>query len=74
MIGKIKTVRIDKGYLFIASGGEGDQQGKDIFGHRSACADFNDLNPGDTVTFELEPQEFPSSKGPRATGIVRLTA
>ena len=41
--------------------------GKDVFFHKSQCeADFDRLQVGDRVMFEVEP----SAKGPRATGVV----
>jgi cold shock protein len=52
--GKIATIRDDKGFGFIAPS---DQQGNDLFFHRSAVVDvdFDDLRDGQEVTFDEEP-------------------
>lgn len=55
----------DKGFGFIAREGEE----KDLFFHSSALvgATFEELNEGDTVSFDTED----SDKGPRATNVQR---
>jgi cold shock protein len=52
--GKIATIRDDKGFGFITPN---DQQGNDLFFHRSAVVDveFDDLRDGQEVTFDEEP-------------------
>jgi len=65
MNGKIKRLT-DKGFGFITSD---DNPDKDVFFHFSALqgVDFNDLNEGDAVTFDVEDSE----KGPRAVNVAR---
>lgn len=65
MNGKIKKLT-DKGFGFITSD---DNPEKDLFFHSSALAgiEFNDLQEGDAVTFEIEDSE----KGPRATNVAK---
>jgi CspA family cold shock protein len=65
MNGVIKRLT-DKGFGFIAVDGEE----KDIFFHFSALIDvqFEDLNEGDQVTFEVEDSE----RGPRAVNVERV--
>ncbi len=65
MTGKIKRLT-DKGFGFITSD---DNPDKDIFFHSSALegAEFNELQEGDSVTFETEDSE----KGPRAINVAR---
>ena len=62
MVGTIKNMT-DKGFGFIAVEG----QAKDIFFHSSALVgvSYNELNVGDTVSFEVEDSE----KGPRAVDV-----
>jgi len=64
MTGKISRL-MDRGYGFITP----DEGDKDIFFHSAELSgvDFNDLNEGDAVTFEVEE----SDKGPKATGVTR---
>jgi len=63
MNGTIKRLT-DKGFGFIASD---DSPDKDIFFHSSALqgVEYNDLNEGDAVTFDVEEAE----KGPRAVNV-----
>ncbi|MFA6534477.1 MAG: cold shock domain-containing protein [Patescibacteria group bacterium] len=65
MTGKIKRLT-DKGFGFIAPD---DASGKDIFFHSTALqgVQFNELNEGDAVSFEVEDSE----KGPRAVNVTR---
>ena len=62
MVGTIKNMT-DKGFGFIAVEG----QAKDVFFHSSALVgvSYNELNVGDTVSFEVEDSE----KGPRAVDV-----
>ncbi|HEV2954084.1 MAG TPA: cold shock domain-containing protein [Candidatus Dormibacteraeota bacterium] len=61
--GTIKKLVSDRGFGFIAA-----DDGKEYFFHRSGTeADFDRLQGGESVSFEIEP----SPKGPRA-GRVRL--
>lgn len=64
MMGKIKTLT-EKGFGFITPDG-GD---KDVFFHTTSLSglDFNDLQVGDVVSFEVEDSE----KGPRAVNVQR---
>jgi len=57
-----------EGYGFIKPADEG---AKDVFFHASSVVDvtFDELNEGDTVTFDVE--EGP--KGPSATNVTRAT-
>jgi cold shock protein len=52
--GTIITIRDDKGFGFIAPGGE---KGNDVFFHRSAVVDieFEQLREGQEVSFDEEP-------------------
>ncbi len=65
MKGTIKTLVQDKGFGFIAREGET----KDLFFHSSELKGvaFDELNVGDTVTFEVVNGE----KGPAATNVSR---
>lgn len=59
--GTIKT-KTDKGYGFITVEG-----GDDVFFHHSACnGQFESLNIGQQVTFDMESGE----KGPKAANVV----
>ncbi len=61
MQGTIKRVVRDKGFGFIR-----DDRGREFFFHRSAVdGNFDQLDEGQTVTFEEEP----SAKGPRAGSV-----
>ena len=62
MTGTIKRLMRDKGFGFIAAGGDAD-----YFFHRSACTGmrFDDLREGQTVTFEVGQ----GPKGPRAENV-----
>ncbi len=55
--GTIKKIVSDRGFGFIAS-----EDGKEYFFHRSAVENFDSLQGGERVNFEIEP----SPKGPRA--------
>jgi len=65
MQGIIKS-KTDKGFGFIGV----DGREKDVFFHSSSVMKptFDELNVGDTVTFEEEASE----KGPRAVNVVRV--
>ena len=67
MTGTIKTL-MEKGFGFIAREGET----KDLFFHSNELVDveFNDLNEGDMVTFEVAD----SPKGPNAVKVSLLAA
>ncbi|MSR87517.1 cold shock domain-containing protein [Candidatus Peribacteria bacterium] len=59
--GSIKT-KTDKGFGFISSEGSAD-----VFFHHSACnGQFDNLNVGQTVTFDIEQ----GPKGPKASNVV----
>ena len=59
--GTIKKLVSDRGFGFIAA-----EDGKEYFFHRSGTeADFDSLNGGEKVTFEIEV----SPKGPRANHV-----
>jgi len=60
--GTVKKIVSDRGFGFIAS-----EDGKEYFFHRSSTENFDALQGGERVTFEIEP----SVKGPRA-GRVRV--
>jgi cold shock protein len=63
--GTIKKLVSDRGFGFIAA-----EDGKEYFFHRSGTeGDFDSLNGGEKVTFEIEA----SPKGPRAKS-VRIAA
>lgn len=59
--GTIKKIVSDRGFGFIAA-----EDGKEYFFHRSSTeADFDSLNGGERVTFEVEA----SPKGPRGARV-----
>jgi cold shock protein len=60
--GKIKKLVADRGFGFIA-----DEEGKDMFFHRSGLegCEFSSLTEGQDVEFEIER----SAKGPRAVKV-----
>ena len=58
--GTIKKLVSDRGFGFIAA-----EDGKEYFFHRDGVDNFDSLNGGEKVTFEIEP----SQKGPRANRI-----
>ena len=59
--GTIKKLVSDRGFGFIAA-----EDGKEYFFHRSGTeGDFDSLNGGESVTFEIEA----SPKGPRAKSV-----
>ena len=62
MKGKIKKLIGERGFGFIT-----DENGKEVFFHRSALAgeDFNALEEGTSVEFDLED----GPKGPRAVNV-----
>ena len=61
------ALKRDEGYGFIKQDDGGD---KDVFFHASSVAEpgFDDLQPGDAVTFDVE--EGP--KGPAATNVTKV--
>lgn len=66
MTGKIRTLRVDKGFGFIKADG-----GNEYFFHQSAVygEGLEDLREGDSV--EFDPGEGP--KGPRAENVRRTS-
>ncbi len=60
MKGTVKKVIRQRGFGFIAA-----EDGKEIFFHRSSVADFDSLEEGDAVEFDVED----SPKGARAANI-----
>jgi CspA family cold shock protein len=62
MNGTVKKIVGDKGFGFILA-----QDGTEYFFHRSACANFEGLDLGTKVSFEV----VPSPKGPRAEDVRR---
>lgn len=60
--GKIKKLVRDRGFGFIS-----DEQGKEVFFHRSSVIEgqFESLNEGQDVSFAIEQ----SAKGPRAINV-----
>ena len=67
MTGKIRTLRVDKGFGFITG-----ETGQEYFFHQSAIygEGIADLREGDGVEFELGDG---GEKGPRATNVRRTT-
>jgi CspA family cold shock protein len=61
--GRITSMRLDKGFGFIADGGSGSKN-SDIFFHRSAVVgvDFDSLREGQEVSFRTEPDPRDSSR------------
>jgi CspA family cold shock protein len=66
MIGKIRTLRVDKGFGFIKG-----ETGQEYFFHQSAIygEGIADLREGDGVEFEVGD----GPKGPRAENVKRTT-
>ena len=66
MTGKIRTLRVDKGFGFIKG-----ESGQEYFFHQSAIygESISDLREGDGVEFDVEE----SPKGPRAANVKRTT-
>ena len=66
MTGKIRTLRVDKGFGFIKG-----ETGQEFFFHQSAIygEGIADLREGDGVEFEVDL----SPKGPRAANVRRTT-
>ena len=66
MTGKIRTLRVDKGFGFIK-----DEGGNEYFFHQSAVygEGLQDLREGDTVEFEAAQ----GPKGPRAENVRRTS-
>jgi CspA family cold shock protein len=66
MTGKIRTLRVDKGFGFIK-----DEGGKEYFFHQSAVygEGLADLREGDSVEFEVGQ----GPKGPRAENVRRTS-
>jgi CspA family cold shock protein len=58
--GTVKRLVGDKGFGFVAA-----PDGSEYFFHQSACADFDTMHEGQSVTFE--PGQGP--KGPRAENV-----
>lgn len=64
MTGKVARMKKDNGYGFITP----DDGGKDVFFHAQSCnGEFDNLNEGDAVSFEIEQ----GPKGPAAANVVR---
>ncbi len=65
--GTIKTLIRNRGFGFISA-----EDGKEVFFHRTGLvsADFDSLQEGDKVEFEVEQ----GPKGPRATNVSLSTA
>ena len=61
--GTIKKVVRQRGFGFIAV-----ENGKDIFFHRSSAAEFDSLEEGDSVEFDVEQ----SPKGARAANVKKV--
>ena len=64
MNGTIKKLVSDRGFGFIAA-----EDGKEYFFHRDGVANFDTLQGGEAVTFDVQA----SPKGPRANN-VKVTA
>jgi CspA family cold shock protein len=66
MTGKIRTLRVDKGFGFIK-----DEGGSEYFFHRSAVygEGLEDLREGDSVEFDVGQ----GPKGPRAENVRRTS-
>ena len=66
MTGKIRTLRVDKGFGFIK-----DDNGNEYFFHRTAVygEGIEDLREGDSVEFEVGQ----GPKGPRAENVKRTS-
>lgn len=64
--GTIKKLVQDKGFGFIKA-----QDGADVFFHHSTVADhqFDNLVVGQSVEYEVDDANGPSSKGPRAASV-----
>ena len=64
MTGKIRTLRVDKGFGFIQ-----DERGNDYFFHQSAIfgETISDLREGDSVEFEV-------GQGPKGPQAIRVRA
>lgn len=60
MNGTIKRLVSEKGFGFVAG-----QDGREYFFHQSACASFESLREGQSVTFEAGQ----GPKGPRAENV-----
>jgi CspA family cold shock protein len=58
--GTVKKLVSERGFGFIAA-----DDGKEYFFHRDGVADFDSLQGGEKVTFEIEA----SPKGPRANQV-----
>ena len=61
--GTVKMLNAEKGFGFIAA-----SDGREYFFHRSAVADFDDLQKGTAVSF----QPGNGEKGPRAEAVERV--
>ncbi len=70
-LGKVSTVKLEKGYAFIAC----DSDGRDYFAHHSevlrGSVAFRNLKPGMEVTFVPKENED-KSKGPVATKVMLI--
>ena len=71
MQGTIATLT-GKGFGFIKPVGQDSEEEKDLFFHSSELqgVQFDDLNVGDAVTFDMEDSE----KGPKAVNVARAEA
>ena len=69
MTGKIRTLRVDKGFGFIK-----DENGNEYFFHQSAIygEGINDLREGDSVEFEIRQDR--RGRGPRTFDVRRHSA
>jgi CspA family cold shock protein len=67
--GKIKKLVAEKGFGFIEMSGQ-----QDIFFHHSVVAEqsFDELQPGQRVTFEMDEAGGSKGKGPRAKSVTPL--
>jgi CspA family cold shock protein len=62
--GRVKKLVSDRGFGFIS-----DKDGRDLFFHRSQSEDFDSIQEGDAVRYDVAPD---GKKGPRAVNVVVL--